>query len=82
MRREFERAKQAMTGGIPASAGSLSKGSDTVGQPQVVVFIGLKKGSGQEYLSREPLTEQQALALLHASAGRLFSIIYYINSFL
>jgi len=55
---------------------------DTVGQPQALVFIGLKKGSGQEYLSREPLTEQQALALLHASAGRLFSIIYYINSFL
>jgi hypothetical protein len=53
-----------------------------VGQPQVLVFIGLKRGSGQEYLRREPLTEQRALALFHTSAGRLFSIIYYINIFL
>jgi hypothetical protein len=57
------------------------KRSDTVGQPQVLVFIGLKRGFGQAYLRREPLTEQRALALFHASAGRLFSIIYYINNF-
>jgi hypothetical protein len=57
------------------------KRTDTVGQPQVLVFIGLKRGSRQEYLRREPLTEQRDLALFHASAGRLFSIIYYINGF-
>jgi len=52
---------------------------DTVGQPQALVFIDLKRGSGQEYLGGEPLTEQRDLTLFHTSAGRLFSKICYEN---